>query len=164
MFPKSVLPILGIVSLQAGQMCSPGFAATHTTSVSVSATVVAGCQVSPVPFAAKGAVSDSRGWGAPISMSCSLPVPYQISVTNGARTNLAPLGSAGSNLAGPSPYARTYHLGLSEPEIRSNDSTEESNHGFVRVSSTGLLADSIGAGHGTAEDANSETITVTITY
>lgn len=169
MFPKSVLPILGIVSLQAGLMCSSGFAATRAASVSVSATVVAGCQVSRAPFAAKGNVPESKGWALPISMSCSLPLPYQIAVTNSARTGLSPLpgplpaqlASTRLNIAGPSSYADTHNPGLLQPRNRPDDSTEESNHGLVSLLSTSFPADS---GRRSAEDAYSETITVTITY
>jgi spore coat protein U-like protein len=126
MLLKSVLPVLGIATLQAALMCSPGLAATRTASISVSATVVAGCQVSPILSAAKSTLLESKRGETSVSINCLLPVPYQVSITN--------------------------------------DSIEESNHESNALLSTGMLTDSIKAGHRIAEDAYSETMTVTVIY
>jgi spore coat protein U-like protein len=156
---KSVLRILGIATLQTGMMCSPGLAATRTTSLSITATVVAGCRVSSVLFAAQSAVSESKGRETIISMNCSLPVPYQISVITSARTDPTALGLTRSDFAGPSSYALTNNL-----RNRPDDSIEEPNNGLARLLFVGLPVDSINVRHCTAEDTHSETITVIITY
>lgn len=78
---KPFLGILGIAALMTGPMCRAGFAATRTTSLSVTATVAAGCQISPSSAADTGAKSGKSDGTTPISMSCSLPVAYQIIVS-----------------------------------------------------------------------------------
>lgn len=158
MLLKSVLPSFGIATLQAVLMCNPGFAATRTASISVSATVVAGCQVSPVQSAAKSTALEAKHWETSVSMSCSLPVPYQVSITNSVRTDLVPRGPINSDPAGPFPYARTIGLSLLQPRDLPDDSINESDHG-----STSVQADSI-KGPRTTEDTHSETITVTVIY
>jgi hypothetical protein len=164
MFLKSVLRVLGTAALQTGLMCCPGLAATHTTSLSVSATVVARCQVSPILNAAKSAVSKSKGWETPISMNCSLPVPYQISVTDSSRTDSASFDSIRSDVTGPSSHAYNPNPGFFQPRRWPDDSAEEPNHGLVRPFSAGLPADSIKAEHRTGEGSHQETITVTVIY
>jgi hypothetical protein len=84
MLLKPFLGIFGIAALLSGLMCPAGFAATRITSLSVTATVAAGCQISPASAADTGAKSGKSNWNTPISMSCSLPVAYQIIVSSRA--------------------------------------------------------------------------------
>jgi hypothetical protein len=66
---------LGLLSL-----CNTAFAATRTNSLFVSATVVAGCQVSAA--SAQPVASAPNGWTAPVSVNCSLPVAYQVQISS----------------------------------------------------------------------------------
>jgi len=90
---RSGLQILVIALLQAGLMSSPGFGATGTTSIAVSVTVEAGCQVSQAVSAAGNATSGLDRWSAPVSVNCSLPVPYQVAFDRTPRPGFARLGS-----------------------------------------------------------------------
>ena len=78
---KPFLGIFGIAALLSGLTCRAGFAATRTTSLSVTATVAAECQISQASPAETEAKSRTSSGNTPISMNCSLPVAYQIIVS-----------------------------------------------------------------------------------
>jgi hypothetical protein len=112
---RSSLSALALVVL-SGLLCKTASAATHITSLSVSATVVSGCRVSP--GSAEPAASEPNSWSAPVSVVCSLPVAYQVSVSSnsemapgiGHGMELAGLGSSSQALAGLAGYAQTRDL------------------------------------------------------
>jgi hypothetical protein len=97
----SVAVVLGLLSL-----CNSAFAATRTNSLFVSATVVAGCQVSPASAepAAGGSSTLPALFAAPVSVSCSLPVAYQVNVSSNSEMShgieLAGLSSTAPAVAG----------------------------------------------------------------
>jgi hypothetical protein len=165
----TVAVALGLLSL-----CNSAFAATRTTSLLVSATVAAGCQVSAA--AAKPAASAPNGWTAPVSVNCSLPVAYQVMVSStpqaepgietgiGPEVELAGLGSARPTVAGfsGSAQARGSLRALDQPV----QATGEPAYNLIALSS-GPSTSSKGAGEGTNRNLDtlaSGPITVTIVY
>jgi hypothetical protein len=77
------LPIL------SGALSNPAIAATRTSSMVVSVTVAAGCQVSSALSQEQRAAAAPGAWSAPVAVSCSLPVAYQVDVTSGSSMNLS---------------------------------------------------------------------------
>lgn len=158
MLLRPFLPVFGIAALMTGPMCRAGFAATRTTSLSVTATVAAGCQISPSSAADTGAKSGKSDGNTPISMSCSLPVAYQIIVSS------RPLADhPQSGLATPE-YAHDYDLNLSRPQDRLNNLTVQSGYDPVRFASRSPAHDHAEPMRCSADDDGSEIVTVTISY
>jgi hypothetical protein len=161
---RSVIPILGIVALQGGLVCSTGFAATRTASFSVSVTVEAGCQVSPAGSATEGAASGSRWGNSPVSVSCSLPVPYQITVDSNPPTALARPDAISPVLSDLPRYAHAEYRDPLQQHDPSITPLEHPQYDQVRPASFGLPAASVETAHFSADDAAPGTITVTIVY
>jgi|HubBroStandDraft_1064217.scaffolds.fasta_scaffold231924_1 hypothetical protein len=110
----SVAVVLGLLSL-----CNSAFAATRTNSLFVSATVAAGCQVSPA--SAEPAAGAPNAWTASVSVSCSLPVAYQVEVSGNSEM------SHGIELAGLSSTAQAV-AGLPGYTYRDLDSLRAQGH------------------------------------
>lgn len=89
---RSLLSFLTVAVLTQGLISQATFAATRTTSLSVSVTVVARCQVSPVAPAIEGNKTESDG--PPVLVDCSMPVPYQIAVATSHRPGVTIVGSS----------------------------------------------------------------------
>lgn len=148
---RSVVPVVGMVVMQAWLTCGMGFAASLTASIAVSVTVEAGCQVSPAGYAAEIAASGRKMWDAPVSVNCSLPTPYLVTVHNSSQADPAGLGSSLSGLGRLSGFG---HSGIRDlDELRKNDP----DYGPVLRVSSSLPA-------GLAESSDSGTVTVTVTY
>jgi hypothetical protein len=124
--PVSVLAI----SIFTGLLSNQAFAATHTTSILVSTTVVAGCQVSPAAFLANGAASAITGWSAPVAVTCSLAVPYQVAVSGVSRVPFAGLGSTGREVAVLAANEQAGQLASPRPPIQPTQATTDPGHGL----------------------------------
>ncbi|HTW78645.1 MAG TPA: hypothetical protein VME23_03770 [Terracidiphilus sp.] len=161
---RSVVSIVGIVALQGGLVCGTGFAATRTASFSVSVTVEAGCQISPAGSATEGAASGSKWGNSPVSVNCSLPVPYQVTVDSIPQATLARPGATIPGLAGLPRYAHADDRDLLPPHDPSITPLEHSDYDQVRPASFGLTAALPEAALCSADDAAPGTITVTIVY
>lgn len=164
MLPKLVVPILGIVVLQAGLMCSTGFAATNSASLTVSVIVQAGCQVSPNGSVAESTVSGPGTWNSPVSVNCSLPVPYQVTVHSNRGSDLAGLSSTISTLADHSESAPEGDNNLLQQHDRVIRPLRASENGLVRPISLNSPIELINIAHCSADDTNPDTVTVTIIY
>jgi len=152
----ALLPILIIAIFQSGPACHKAFATTSTASISVSVIVQAGCQVSPAP-----STSGPNGGRAPISMNCTLPVPYQVSVESLPQTNSATLGSTGLALATLSGPDRPL---LSKPLDWPIESATSPAYARTALITSGFPAVPIEAAPSNVDGADSKTLTVTITY
>jgi len=137
MLARSLFPIFGTLALEACLLCNPALAATRSASLVVTVTVEAACQVSPVLSAAEIAASRSTSWKNPVSVSCSLPVAYQVTVNSGR--------------------------GPSETRVQSLKLSKESEPGAIRPVSLDLSAAVIKTADATA-GTNFDTLTVTIVY
>ena len=137
MLARSFVPMFGTLALGASLLCNAAIAATGSASLTVTVTVEAGCQVSPVFSATEIAALRSTTWQNPVSMSCSLPVPYQVAV----HSEFAPSGM------------RAQSLNLAK----------ESDLGLVRPGALDLSAAVIQTA-GAAAGTNSGTVTVTVDY
>jgi hypothetical protein len=161
---RSVLRFLVIAHLQSGLMCSAGFGATGTSSIAVSVTVEAGCQVSQAVSAAGNATSGLNRWNAPVSVNCSLPVPYQVAFDRAPRTDFAGLGSSIGNLAGRPGDVQVYDRDLLQRGDMLIEPIERSESGLDEHVSPGLPAWPLEAAHCAADGADSGIITVTVIY
>jgi hypothetical protein len=161
---RSVLQILVIAFLQSGLMCSAGFGATGTSSIAVSVTVEAGCQVSQAVSPVRNATSGLDRWNAPVSVNCSLPVPYQVAFDTTSRTDFAGLGSSIESLAGRSGNVQVYDRDLLERGGMLIEPIESSESGLDDHVSPGLPAGPLEAPHCAAEVADSGIMTVTVIY
>lgn len=161
---RSVLQILVIELLQSGLMCSAGFGATGTSSIAVSVTVEAGCQVSRSVSAAGNATSGLERWIAPVSVNCSLPVPYQVAFDRAPRTDFAELGSSIGSLAGRPGNVQVYDRDLLQRGDMLIEPIESSESGLVGHVYPGLPAGPLEAPHCAAEVVGSGIITVTVIY
>ena len=155
---KPFLPIFGIVALLSGLTCRAGFAATRTTSLSVTAIVAAGCQISPATAADPGGKLGKINQNAPISMNCSLPVAYQVIVSSRRLAD-----DPQSRLIMPG-YAQDSGLNLSRAQDRLNNSAVESRYDPVGFVSRSFTQDHPEAMRCAADDDGSEIVTVTIIY
>jgi hypothetical protein len=161
---RSVLQILVIALLQSGPMCGAGFGATGASSIAVSVTVEAGCQVSPMISAAANATSGLKGWIAPVSVDCSLPVPYQVAFDRALRTDFAGPGASIGNLAGSPGNVQVYDRDLLERRNIPIEPIEGSEFSPDERVFTGLPANPLEAPHCAADGADSGIITVTVIY
>ena len=161
MLGKSVVLFVVLDALALGLVPGVAFAATRTTSISVTATVVAGCQVSPATTAAGTAPSGAAGLNAPISMDCSLPVAYQVTISGSPRTGFGRLGPTVPEFADLPRYARASDLDSLQPQGRSIDSAGEFEYGPV---SSGSTTGSVEGERCTAYGAGDGTVTVTIAF
>ena len=161
MLARSVVPIVTILALQAGLVCKTGSAATLTSSLSVSVMVEVGCQVSP---AGSGAESAAMKWNSPVSVNCSLPTPYQITVDTGSATDPAGLRLTATDLTELRGLTQVDGRNLLHPNGRSIRPPEDSEYGLVRPAALGLQAGLTEAARCDAESADAGTVTVTITY
>jgi hypothetical protein len=172
---RSSLSALAI-AIFSGLLCNTAFAATHITSLSVSATVVSGCQVSSA--SAEPASSGPNSWSAPVSVVCSLPVAYQVSVSSNSQMDpgishgmeLAGLSSGSQALAGLPGYAQARDLDSprvpNSPIDHRAEAPGEPAYSLTGVSS-GSPAVSADAKNGVdrpADTPNPGTMTVTIVY
>ncbi|MGA3129618.1 MAG: hypothetical protein ABSD59_02385 [Terracidiphilus sp.] len=164
MLARSVVPIVAIVALQAGLVCNTGYAATGTASISVSVIVEAGCQVSPAGAVADSGQSGPKELNSPISVNCSLSVPYQVTVNSNPATDLAKPGSTIPGLADLRGFARAGDRNFLLPRAPSIKVTENSEYGLLRPVSLGSPAGIIEAARCSTEDANPGTMTVAIVY
>lgn len=161
MFARSVVPIVAIVALQAGLVCRTGSAATLTSSLSVSVVVEVGCQVSP---AGSGAESAATKWNSPVSVNCSLPTPYQVTVNGSSAADLTGLRSTTPSVTDLRGFARGDGRDLLHPNGRSIRPADDSEYGLVRPVGLGLQAGLTEAARCETEGADAGTVTVTITY
>jgi len=161
MLARSVVPIVTILALQAGLVCKTGSAATLTSSLSVSVMVEVGCQVSP---AGSGAESAAMKWNSPVSVNCSLPTPYQVTVSSNPATDPAGLRLANTGLTDLHGFRQVDGRDLLHPNGRSIRPAGDSEYGLVRPVAVGLQAGLTEAARCNAEGADAGTVTVTITY
>ena len=133
MLARSLVPIIGTLALEASLLCNAAFAATHSASLVVTVTVEAGCQVSPVLAASEIAAFKSTTWKSPVSVSCSLPVPYQVTVHRehvSSATQVRPLNLAQESESG---LIQPVSLDSSAALIKTADATVGANSGTVTV-------------------------------
>ena len=163
MFARSVVPMVGIFALQAGLVCNTGFAATGVASLSVSATVEVGCQVSPDGSAAS-VESETKRSSSLVSVSCSLPVPYLVTMNRSSQAELAAPDTTALGLSNLSGVRRVSDGGL----LRAHDwplgSAGESEYDPIRQVFLGLPPGLAEAAQGTAENPDPGIITVAIVY
>lgn len=133
MLTRSLVPMLGTLALEASLLCNVAFAGSHSGSLVVTATVEAGCQVSPLLSAANIAASRPTIKENSVSVSCSLPAPYQISVTS--RRGLSTKRVQSLNLAKELDLwsVRSGSLDLSTAEPKSADTSAGGDSGTVTV-------------------------------
>lgn len=162
MLARSVVLIVASISLQAGPMCNLGFAATGTASLSVSVTVEAGCQVSQKSSVAEAAAYGHQRWNSPVSVNCSLPVPYQVVFDRTPTNDLGGRGSSMWNLTGRPGNVQGYDRDLLEREGMLIGPMEKSES--AELVTPGLPAGPPDAAHCAAEVADSRIITVTVIY
>ncbi len=161
---RSGLQILVIALLQAGPMSSAGFGATGTSSIAVSVTVEAGCQISQAALVTGNASSGLNRWDAPVSVNCSLPVPYQVAFDRTPRAGFGGLGSSIGNLAGRPGNVQVYDRDLIQLEDLPIEPIVSSESGLDVLVSPGLPAGPPEAAHCAAYGEDSGIITVTIIY
>jgi hypothetical protein len=158
----------------SGLLGKPAFAATRTSSLLVSVTVEAGCQISSAPSSAAGAASTANGWNAPVSVNCSFPVPYQVNVSSSAGIEpgiehgieLASIGPPNPVVAGLPGFAHSQDFDPVRATDQPLQAAAEPETSLVEVSS-GLLSSSESADEGTNRNADAPlpgTMTVTIVY
>jgi len=159
-----VWPRFLAVAMLSGLMGNVAFAATRTASLLVSVSVLAGCQVSPALYSAERPASAANGLSAPVSVNCSLPVSYQVSVDSLPTTELASLGSTGPDLAGLRGYANPYELDSLRALDESIHATGEPEYLLAELAPSGLPVVSGDGDYRPADGPEPETITVTIVY
>ncbi len=133
MLARSLVPIFGTLALEASLLCNVAFAGTRSASLVVTVTVEAACQVSPVLSADEIAASTSTTWKSPVSVSCSLPVPYQVTVHSERGPSETRVQSLKlSKESGPGPISPV-SLDLSSAVIKTADATAGTNSGILTV-------------------------------
>lgn len=159
MLARSIVPIAGILALQAGILCHTASAATATGSLSVSVTVEAGCLVAPAQNAPSGTeISNSA-----VAVNCTLPVPYQVTLHSDTEADLARLSLAQPALADSAGLAyladRDHSAAdrLLEPATGSEPSP-------LRAAFFSARGEALQAGCCNAANAGAEMITVTVVY
>lgn len=96
--------------LAASQSPTSAFAATTTASFSVSAVVLASCQVS-VPVAAwRSGTAAEVNTVSTLSVACDHPTPYSVTLSTG------PSDAAGQKLTDPDPIMRMGELPIDFPQ------------------------------------------------
>ena len=113
---KSVFSAFVIGALMLGLAASPAFSATLITSIAVTATVEAGCQVAPSPSAYQYGASGRTASMDRGSVSCSMAVPYQVVVAISPRAKAAEVDSPEIDASRFSQYAQASSLNL--PQLR----------------------------------------------
>ena len=169
------------IALLSGCLVNPAFAATHTNSLLVSATVEAGCQVSPTPSTAGHAAAAANSWNAPISVNCSLPVDFQVNVSSGTPVELAQLdltdaaslaGYAGNGGLDSLPAAnrtvsqtmsQTMNPAMNLARVQSPERASTPEIGMAGLASSGAPAD-FPVTEDSPDGSQNGTITVTIVY
>jgi hypothetical protein len=147
------------IAVVSGLLSHSAWAATGTTSLLVSTTVEAGCQVSP---SASVPSSPNR-----VSVNCTLPVAYQVSVVVVPQTAHADPGSTGPDLAGLGGDAHAQDLGSLRPQSQAVPLSSDSQHGLASLASNlplSLPADSLESAPHPAGGQDSGTVSVTIVY
>ncbi len=160
----SALQSLPAIAVLSGLLCPAAFAATRTGSLLVSATVVSGCQVSPALSAAEGAASAPNGWSVPVSVTCSLPVSYQVEVSSNSSLELAGLGSPSPAAAGLQGYGRARDLDSLPTPDQPTKAAAGTEQGAAGLLSPGLPPGSVDIANGPADGPDPGAITVTIVY
>jgi hypothetical protein len=160
---KSVLQFLVIALLQSGLMCSAGFGATGTSSIAVSVTVEAGCRVSHAVSAAGNAALELDRSNAPVSVNCTLPVPYVVAYDRAPMTDFAGPGSSIGSLAGRPGNVQVYDRDLQRGDMLI-EPIESSESGVDKHVSPGLPAGPLEAPQCGADGSDSGIITVTVVY
>jgi hypothetical protein len=143
------------VAVLSGLLSHAALAATGTTSLLVSTTVEAGCLVSPTAGVSSG---PNR-----VSVSCTLPVAYQVSVVVVPQSPHANIGSTGPDLASLSGGAYTRDLGSLRPQSQPVPAASDAGHGLASLAST-LPADSFETVRGPDDGKDSGAVSVTIVY
>jgi hypothetical protein len=161
---KSVLQFLVIALLQSGLMCSAGFSATSTSSIAVSVTVEAGCRVSHAVSAAGNAALELDRSNAPVSVNCTLPVPYEVAYDRAPMTEFAGLGSSIGSLEGRPGNVQVDDRDLLEQGDMLIEPIESSESGLDKHVSPGLPAGPLETPHCAADGSDSGIITVTVIY
>jgi hypothetical protein len=138
------------VSILPGLLSTPAFAATHVTSIEVSATVVASCQVAP-------SISDAMNT---VSMNCSLPVPYQVAVNGGSPLQSVSRSSSSSVVAGLPAYASREPL----PSDQATQIAADSDHGLAALASLAESQDAIEGANVSGNGTDAGAVRVTIVY
>ena len=113
---KSVFAAFVIGAFTLGFAASPAFSATLTTSIAVTATVEAACQVAPGPSAYKYSAPEQSGLRDRSSVSCSMAVPYQVVVAISPQVKTAETDSPEIDVSRFSQYAQA--TGLNLPQLR----------------------------------------------
>jgi hypothetical protein len=113
---------------------------------------------------ADSAASGLKGVSSPVSVNCTLPVPYQVTVNSNLAPDLARLGSTILTLADPRGFAHADARDLLQSHGQSIRAAQNSEVGLLRPVSLGSPAGLIESARCSAEDANPDTINVTIVY
>lgn len=163
---KSVAPMLLAGTIAVWLVSNPALAATRTAAIDVTATVEAGCQVSPSPSALDSRALTPSGSKAAVSVDCSLPADYQVVVGNSPRIMSAAFDSPGADLAAIPEVAQSR-----DPDLLQvwggpfgADQNEEFEFGPQSPFSSISLTGPITAQQCVPYVADSETIIVTIIY
>jgi hypothetical protein len=139
------------ISILPGLLSTPAFAATRVTSIVVSATVVAGCQVAP-------SVSEANNL---VAMNCTLPVPYQLAVNDNSPLQSVSRPSV-SSVAGLPAYATRGSESL--PSDQATQIASDSDNGLAALASLAESQDAIQSANGSANGTDAGTVRVTIAY
>lgn len=145
------------VSILPGLLSTPAFAATRVTSIVVSATVVAGCQVAPSASEANNLVANNL-----VSMNCTLPVPYQIAVNDNSGLQSVSRPSSSAVIAGLPAYASRGSESL--PSDQTTQIASDSDNGLAALASLAESQDAIQSANGSADGTDAGTVRVTIAY
>jgi hypothetical protein len=141
-------------------LSTPAFAATRTTSLLVSMTVEPSCQVSSTLTSSANGSPAATGQGSPVSMSCSIPVPYQMNVSNGSRVEVAGLVSLSPVVASLPGYASSRAANSLPAQDGPTQAAGDDNHGLAGL----LAAESMAASDGSAQAIDPGAVVVSIVY
>ncbi len=153
--------LLVTVAVALGIVPHPVFASTSTASFAVTATVVAGCDVTSALAPLGRSALNPVSWAAKTSVNCSLPVPYQV-VSGSFTTGIAAFNSLGAYAADAQPRVSDF-LEPREPLFRADEiglDSDSAEKAFLSISATGPVT----AQRCAPYDPGSATIAVTITY
>jgi hypothetical protein len=113
---------------------------------------------------ADSAASGLKGVSSPVSVNCTLPVPYQVTVNSNLAPDLARLGSTILTLADPRGFAHADARDLLQSHGQSIRAAQNSEYSLLQPVSLGSPTALMNAARCSAENADPGTMTVTVVY
>jgi spore coat protein U-like protein len=163
--PSSIWMVaLGLLSATALGISAPSKAATATSSLSVTATVVATCVVSTTPLAFGNYVGSQSDSTATLSITCTNTTPYNVGLGVGLGTSAT---VTTRKMTGPSAAVLAYALfsdsgrAVNWGSTVATDTVGGTGNGSVQ---TMTIYGRIAAGLYVAPGAYTDTVTATVTF